>query len=606
MVEEKKEASSKRFKAFEEAIKNIELFTAQNQSSSTLQVERLELTSSGAIIPHKLSNIELIFRLFFSFFSYSQEHKQRKLKVEQKILESITYLKSHWKVIEKLKEGNEDERNLAQLAAKAINRYNSLIKKVRTPPLSLIDRVFKTLYETSALAVGEDLKTEIDVPKDYSIYLRTSKKEGVDVTMHKIASFLQEHGMLSSVPTAQEIDFFYMKTITLANRSDLPLDLRKQVIGLMRETPITSLIENRNEIESPDSHTSFISLKQTLAPFPGEQITIEGSFKRDALSSVASVPLPETFHVTTQAVQTGYPHPSQHMGWALSKALIPEMPIRKTLLPLFFPLFDEMQALAKKLLPEGSLNRTAKHLLLLKKEAFLDHQATFLALHRHLNHALVERSPYISTIKTTEAIENYFAGLSDSPAPYERLSKGYDHLNQIFIDIPYKTILKKWEEDESVFSGEPKERLHTIHSLYDKEINKAEGLLRRELIKSSTKVEKQAIIWAQLLGPHLGYAGKAIVLQYLSEKIGYPPPLMNDFESLIQTSAYRQLIAFIQGIEEAHKQTISVETIAAQMEKALKQEIRSFEGKDEDEPEEAAKNIVKELEVYFNIAFFGK
>jgi len=114
------------------------------------------------------------------------------------------------------------------------------------------------------------------------------------------------------------------------------------------------------------------------------------------------------------------------------------------------------------------------------------------------------------------------------------------------------------------------------------------------------QIELATLNFVLLQGQILGEGAMALFLQHFSEKIGYPPPLLKNFELLIQTSSLKQVMTFQKELElrlpprEEEKR----ELLFQKMKQYLEEEITLF--LDEAENGEPAAKIAYELERYFN------
>ncbi len=173
------------------------------------------------------------------------------------------------------------------------------------------------------------------------------------------------------IPSKHELDAFRMKAITLLKHHEVRFASLTEKLHLLRDMPI--------EIEKTSHSKTTVAMQQTISTLPGETINLKGAFKRYPESHCRSIPIPESFHLATQSNQSGFPHPSQHNGWALSQILLPENPI----------LIKKMKEVAQELLPKGSLNIKAKELLKLKQQSFNESLGEFSDLHKKLHQALL-------------------------------------------------------------------------------------------------------------------------------------------------------------------------------------------------------------------------
>lgn len=212
------------------------------------------------------------------------------------------------------------------------------------------------------------------------------------------------------IPSTQELDAFRMKAITLLKHHEINFSSFTEQLNLIRAIPI--------EIEKHSHAKTIIAMQQTISIFPGETIKLKGSFKRYPESHCRSIPIPESFLLDTQSQQTGFPHPSQHHGWALSPLLLPKDEI----------LMKKREDIALKLMPKGSLNSKAKELLKLKQQSFQEHLEEFLELHHRLHRAILKAS------NLKESSFDFFAPIKTHPNPYLCLSSRNEQVITQYIE----------------------------------------------------------------------------------------------------------------------------------------------------------------------------
>ena len=214
-------------------------------------------------------------------------------------------------------------------------------------------------------------------------------------------------------PSKQEIDAFRMKAITLLNHHEVRFSSLTEQLQMIREVPI---VLTKNNLLSKCS----IAMRQTLSILPGETIELKGEFKRSSIGHSFSVPIQDSFHIVTQSKQTGFPHPSQHHGWALSKALLPQE----------HPLTNNLQEMAGELMPEGCLNRQAKELLKIKKQCFESNVNSFLKLHRELIEALLK----MAKLDSKWVVDQFFTKMINQNNIFQSLSQIHQQINSIYLE----------------------------------------------------------------------------------------------------------------------------------------------------------------------------
>ncbi len=204
-----------------------------------------------------------------------------------------------------------------------------------------------------------------------------------------------------------------MKAITLLNHHEVRFSSLTEQLQMIREVPI---VLTKNNLLSKCS----IAMRQTLSILPGETIELKGEFKRSSIGHSFSVPIQDSFHIVTQSKQTGFPHPSQHHGWALSKALLPQEHL----------LTNNLQEMAGELMPEGCLNRQAKELLKIKKQCFESNVNSFLKLHRELIEALLK----MAKLDSKWVVDQFFTKMINQNNIFQSLSQIHQQINSIYLE----------------------------------------------------------------------------------------------------------------------------------------------------------------------------
>lgn len=601
----------------EEAILNLEQFTQQNESEAFPHVQNLTVKDKS-LLPEKKSSLEKTMDLFAAVSSsVRQKHNEKRLQVQNTLMESIDFLKSHYRIINKRKHGTKEEQEWARWAQQTINRYNALLTRSKQAHHSLHERIIQFFYEQSGLSLDKEVtNNKIEIPHEFTVQFDSSKdRSGAatlkpqEQTLGKINTLLQHANVATvnpSLPTQEEKDAFHMKSIVLAAKSDLPVSLRQYMNAMMRETPIQTNISKPTE-EGAD----IVSLNQTLSPLPGEKIVIKGAFKRDSKSHVLSVPIPESFHVSTKATQTGSPHPSQHTGWALPDVLFPECPHRLDQLPLFTKIYEQKKRIAANLLPSGSMNELAKQLLKLRKRVFELNLKEFLDLHRKLSLSILAASVELEGSiheAAIEEVDHFYQVLESSPLPFEMMTRTYQELNKLFLEMPYENILHEWSEKRNarLKNMDSKALYHACVQIFDESIEKTMEDIGKQIDKTPSEAieDKYMLKYMQEMGPILGKASRAVMLQQLSEKIGFAPPLLNIFEQKLQLCAYLQLMAFHEELQDP--KVLTEEGLKKKIEKHLKEEIQLFQSESCEQVAAELTEVVNELEFYYNARHFSR
>jgi hypothetical protein len=594
MIRKRKEKSAaakpakNRLEKLQAAIQDLEHFADLNEDAPIPSVQNLEVEDDHLVAKPRSpieQTIQLTRYFIDSIFSDHPRQEERKAQVQQKLLESIQFLKTHYRIIQKLKHGTQAEQEVADWALKAINRYNAIIKKAKEEPRSLRERAARFLYKKSGVAIDDELqRNTIFIPQEHVVRLESAESPSTTEKITALLPQMRETGKQLK-PTQPEIDLLRMKSLSLAKKTGkFPQSLQKTLNSMIWSAPI---------IATPVSEET-VSVEQTFKALPGEVIKVKGEFKRDAKSPVPSVPIPESFHMSTQAIQTGFPDPLQHTGMALTEHLIPALPLRMDFLEYFQHFYHLMQQIAHELLPEGALNQRAKQSFKLRYDAFAQFRAELLPLHKTLLFAIAKAAnhPDISGDKYGKVFNQFLSELEQADNPLEKLAAEHDKINTIFIKAPFDRLHEEFlsEHHPQHAVREPRQVLQLCQTLMDEAIQHA--------------IEQQGPLseYAAVMGALLKDASKAIILQQLSEKIGFPPPLLNNFEQKVQTWAYMQVFGFHHELIETPFET--PEQMSEFLKGVLLLEISLFKGESFELLDHPAVTLVQELELYYNSQYY--
>lgn len=593
------------------AIENLEEFANQNKFSPVPIVLNLDVKNNQIVSCPKSrlqKKIDITRHFISGLFSTTKQDPKR-LEVQKTLLHSIEFLKTHYRLIEKLKQGSDADQELASWALKAINRYNALIQKQKEKPRTLSSRAARFVYKQSGLTIDEEL-TNHPIIFPYFFSAQFSSLSGQqDATTEKVASLFYPlpREVNNSEPTKNEVEALHMKAVTLLRSPDFPPSLRTASKTWLKESPVIATV-SKAFFTGEDADASIVSLKQTISPFPGEVITVQGSFKRDAKSHVPSVPIPNSFHVSTKAFQTGFPHSLQHTGWALADELIPSTPLRLNDLPLFQELYHKKATLAKELLPTGSLNENAKSILKLKKRIFDENCQDFLSMHERLFNGIVRsaQDPQVTTQYAEPIIRQFYEKLKSHQKPFEHLSHVHHIINELFIKAPYQALQETWIEGKlpPTSPTDPKEYYFASLNLLEKEILKVIDDLKQNTEEPAAQISSTELDYLLCIGTLIGSASKAIILQQFSETIGFPPPLLSNFEKKIQTCVFKHELAFTEEMSLDPNAPETKETLERLTRKHLKEEYNLFKMDSSEYFHDLSVKISNELEIYYNARYY--
>lgn len=562
-----------------QAIENLRVFVDHNSESPIPSIYQLDIQDGRLIAEKTLTSFEKIVALFkLTFCSVPQETVQKRDHIQQALLEAVATVASHSPLIVKMKLGSAEEKEFAESALDVINRFNAVVAKDDPNVNSWI----RYIYEHNQLTLNDELKkSAIRLPHavsfDSDSSLSTKKISRCSNTLSKKFSTL-------ITPSQPELDLFLMKTITLLHKEQIPKTSIQEALSFLKAEPPHVIEHERKE----QSHPAIVSLQKIFRPFPGETIELTGSFKRIS-QSLLSIPIPESFRISSQSTQTGYPDPLQHTGNALSDALFPH-PLRLDQLPLFHDLAEKKRQIATALLPKGHLREKAKLLIEAKRGAFEKERSEFIELHKRLGKAIIAAAG-VDTSNNCEIVNRFYAYVEKQERPYDYMADINRILEEKCLSRPYHRLYEEWLE-----IGNPDLRGNDM----EKKFQCASKLLKEALALGLDEIKQEqlapeAVSYLKLMGVLLGEAAQQIIMESMTEKIvGLKTSMLNDFQRKVLACAIGQVRDFVNGILE-----VSQDDVGSLMKRSIEEEIALFETRDFDELTTVPAEIVAELEAYY-------
>ncbi len=543
------------------AIDNLSKFAEENEGSLVPHFYHLNVRDGQIFAERNTprpSTAELARCFVAAIFSNQarKEFSQKKEAVQSELIKAVELIKANYLVLDRLKEGSPTERKLADAAVAAIQRFNQVVSNTKKPPEGLRSRFTRFVFQQTGLSADLDLAEHaIDLPLSTYICTHALRPETIShafrpvitsdilVTSQKKVSALVSPLVPGFQPSSRERDAFRLKAITLIQQYGDPEEISwARAIRAVHRAPIQSAADTPPGDDSSAYH-GVVAFRQTLQLFPGELIVIEASFQRNAHSAVASLPITSSFKLSARSAQTGFPHPSQHNGWALSDKLVPAN--------LPDPLCRRQRKLAKELLPKGRLNRKAKEWLDLKKTAFEADLDRFLALHQQLAETLLNQS---EKKYSHDLVKVFFAFVRDQEDPYEMLSLTYQAIADNFLVSPFDKVRDLDAEE--------------LGAAFLKEVKRSQR--RAERLKHSGVMPGAMLKYTAALGPVFGEAAAGILQQQRRE---HPRPA-TPMETSLQMAIVHQLTEFLDELERD-----TPPNYEKQLEKSLERDIRCFESR---------------------------
>lgn len=583
----------------EDIKKAVEKLSAFNMQNETASVGSLQKT---------IDFMRDFLSAKFSDKSRDVQNKERE-KNEFEILNAIDIIKSNYLLLEKLQKGSPQQQKLAASVLAVIERYNTIIDDAQVKPSSFAARIAAFFAEKNGSTMTKNL-AKIHFPLHTFIHRDfTDKEKGAEIepTLKKYSPAMNSPFIVAS---SKKISYLSQVVVQL---TPLPIHevphLSKQgielfymkVIALVEKHGILSNTEARHAVRMAHLHTTInpesnaCTVTCMLTPFPGQSIVVKGSFEKSPRSTEYTIPNAKSFQLTFTSTQTGFPHPSQHTGWALTD-LVPNYPHQLDELPLLKPLYELKQKFAHELLSNEPLIEKSRQRLRLKKQAFEKNKEQMISLHKQVCQSLIAAAPKdLIPLDTNEVVDQFFARLGRIQNSYDYLAETYHIINASFVMRPQERLKQAWiERGQTDFAAQVIMNNEMAHVMDE---------LHHQSQLTASDLEKCTIDFILKIGQILGKSSQNILLQQMSESMNFAPPMLNDFELKIQTIVYKQLKGFLYQSSQS-----SIEEIEEKLLSQLEADIAvltsdSFKSLEETDPEA---QIVKELEAYYNTRYYTK
>lgn len=526
-----------------QALEDLETFSNQVEKEPLPCLAHLEI-QEGKLIALPSTSLKKTISLAYN--NIITPSFQPASEVVGRLLHSSDIIRNYLPLIQGMEEeGSPEQKKFAAYAKAAIERFNRAVEGAASPNRNWQQRIQCFFYQKSGLLIGNRL-VKIEIPQKAQIHIdfapqmpsscvkpikargNNRKADPSSPAAQKISNLRQM--MLPQFQLQrQTLELYYMKAIALIERHKLLPN--NEARAITRSTPYTYKL---------DTQSDSLTICQKLCPIPGHQIDLSATFGLDLHAQTFTIFLSD--HLSLEASQTGFPHPLQHHGWALSEALIPKCLHRLNRLCHFPALFHNKQQAAKNLLPNGSLTSKACRLLRLKSQTFEQNQAEFLDLQKNL--ALAITGAALSNQPSsdiTTSIVHFFACLASQKAPYSKLAACHAELMDECIQDPLSTLEENWLS-QAILTEE------SARSLLEKNMQMSQDAYREKIkiAKSSQaefelgSLEYQAVM-SRLLRPAI----HELILQQYSEIIGYAPPQLSCFAKKLQSALYFQQWEFL-------------------------------------------------------------
>lgn len=573
----------------EQALENIETFSEQIKKEIVPNLSHLEVQGGKVVaLPHtSLKTISLAYgNIIFS-------HKDKQSEVLDEILHSSDVIKSYLPLLQVMEEGGTaEQKKFAAYAKSAIERFNHVVDEATSSPHSWQKRIVCFLFQKSGLHIGNRLIkielpqkafVQIDFPQQSSsgnvrpLKCHSGSKNQISAPASEKISHLREAVLPAFQVHRQTLELYYMKVIALLERNKLLPNNEARYLVL--KTPTMFEI---------DKQTHLLTINQILVPLPGQKIEVSATFRMDPRTLIFNIF--ESDNLFLEATQTGFPHPLQHHGWALSDRLIPQFLHRPNLIKLFPQLNFEKQSLAKSLLPNGSLAGKARLFLRLKREIFEKNKLELITYHKNLVKSIIEASsPENLSDKSREITNHFFTILENHISAYDLLSSVNQTLMKYLIELPYDALEAAWLQGEVTTLESAREILsNKFKTIF-------ENLKEENEEETKTEIEKSSLSFISVMCYALAPAIQQLILQQKSEIMEFPPPQLDLLAKKLQAAIYLQLWEF------QHEMTLepSETDIFRRLTRLLEDDITLFKADNLNNLPWKAVDVVHELEVYY-------
>ncbi len=472
-------------------------------------------------------------------------NEQKYAGVDDSLEKSLDLLKVYTSAFSYRQKGTPEEKLLAKRVLDTAKGYNEFVRKAYLEP-STISGILKHFLQRVA-GKKRYVAREIHIPA----YIESEPKPAHKITHQKeipsskIFSVLQSVQRNSdadySMPKQTEVDLFRNKSITLLlDQIDFAITLT-DALELTQKSPIAYNLEEGAYLLSDN----IMHLSQKMCPFPGIDIEISGALQRDTYHPLLAIPLRQSFQLKSHIFQTGFPHPSQYVGFALHEKLLPACILRPEMCPKFAEFSQKMRQLAENLLPKGALFKKAKELLEHKRKLFANDKK----LQAHLKTLLKMLFP------------SFIESLS-----FDELSHKIAAFNTCTFVEPYICLQEEWllKQNKKVILSP---------------------------IEECTKILQQSFVNESLFGS----AAISLYLMQLSEHLHFIPKPLNQFERTVVTALFRQQLIFSYELN-----SIAIQDLPKHLEEVLIDEVNLFKNTPSNDPfTKKARELAQELFQYY-------
>ncbi len=571
-----------------DAIEKLNLFTAPEATS-------LKVAEDGSLHVLQKSNpidrmIELAQCYISPLFSdQARQEQEKKLNhIKQEILHARDTLRTHANMIEKLKQGDETEIKLAHSALDVIHRYNAMIAEEDSP---LASKYHFHNYERNRLLLDSEIKGQgIELPQNFSVQFDSHSTLPAQKLIKELSAALKgikKGSTFNSIYKKNDqfmIDTFRMKAIRMLQTHPIQLGSMSEVIGLVKQSTI-DIEENQYEV----------NMRQMLEYCPGFNILVTGTFKRHGQGhKLMNIPILEGLRLSSEMHHAGFPYPAQNTGCAFSEKLVEAHPLRTEQVPLFHFFLQRKNKLSHDFLYDIDTIARSRHQFKMTRQIFNHNHQDFLALHKDLHHSLIQGSD-LNQDDADLCLADFFDFVATASSSFDVLAQAHQRINDIFVRDPFVKVEEEWLTTGTILrSGKSQEKLQRTQEVLQEAINEAV-----KHVSGAHILDR----YIRIIGKVLGKASQAIAMQYYSEKIGFAPPMLSDFERKLQTCAFQQADTLIREYENPPE--LNEVSFEDSLITKCKMDNAIFQAASVEDLNLAGALITNSLEIYYNSRYYS-
>ncbi|MBA3237246.1 MAG: hypothetical protein H0T62_02710 [Parachlamydiaceae bacterium] len=574
----------------QQALANLETFSQQIERELVPNFSNLAVHAGKLVAVQTPSLTKTIAQAYSNLISPTQKESS---EVVAALLQSSDTIKSYFPLIQVMSEGSPEQKKFANYAKTAIERFNRTVDKATSSTSTWTQRIICFLYQKNMLVVGNRL-VKIELPRNAFLPINSLKFSIEKYDQKKMTSTLQSppestaalqkistlgQAVLPSYQIEQKtFELYQIKIFKLLEKDKLlsPLEARELVLKTPREFIV-------------DQQAELATISQKLQPLPGQCFHVSASFQIDRRT--CSFSIFQSDDLVIESTQTGYPHPLQHNGWALSDMLIPKCLHRPERLKHFPELYEKQLKIAQELDPKGPLVEKARYLLAMKRQVFEENKMEFLKAHKALCFAISDAA-FQNTVPHdfSESISSFFTHLSFSSSSYDLLVRAQEQLMDGIVNYPFIALDKEWLNGTVSTCNSASLLLSTkMEEVFDKWSEKA---LEAEKLNNP---EKKLLHYCSAMGRVLAHPVQQLILQQHSEKMKTAPPELDVFTKKIQVALYLQLWEFLHELSLNPKEIDPYRHLS----RLLEDDLMLFKATDLNKLPWKSVAIVNELETYY-------